>query len=233
MSFVNVVGANHGKSHYKCIPNRLNEIQILIANLTYLSLSLFKISFNPFHSPVIIPLLFYPPTLRHPIPPSPTPFSGRKWPLQVPSPHCWAFHLRFLFWVLRCSQSTGLWVHSTGFCHLLPPNLDCFHFFCCPSGPHSRSQPMNLILDHVLLLPSLSLLPSPFPVSSCSCDCFLLPYKWDWDILNWALQLVYLLELDCILGILSFFFWLISTYQWVHIMQVLLGLRYLTQDDIF
>jgi hypothetical protein len=27
--------------------------------------------------------------------------------------------------------------------------------------------------------------------------------------------------------------WVVSTYQWVHTMQVLLGLGYLTQDDIF
>ena len=33
--------------------------------------------------------------------------------------------------------------------------------------------------------------------------------------------------------VILYFLWLISTYYWVHTMHILLGLSYLTQDDIF
>ena len=77
-------------------------------------------------------------------------------------------------------------------------------------SPHTRS---------VSPLPWFPHIPAHFPLQVPhflpTWDCFLLPPKWDWGVrcVHCSL-LTFLSSVDCILGI-KYFFWLISTYEYV------------------
>jgi hypothetical protein len=66
-----------------------------------------------------------------------------RWTLQVPSPHCWAFHPRSLPWDSLTSQVSGTF---SSIPHFLTPKIACFHSFCWPSGLQSFSKTQYLIM---------------------------------------------------------------------------------------
>ena len=79
-----------------------------------------------------------------------------RWPLQVTSPHCGAFHLRSLLLNTESLSPPRSLLHSGS--TPPPPRLHSedawFHSFCWPSVPSPYPLP-----DHVPLFPSLSTFP--------------------------------------------------------------------------
>jgi hypothetical protein len=73
-------------------------------------------------------------------------------------------------------------------------------------------------------------LSSPYPLLLF--NYFLLPPKWHWSIITWALLLINLLDFCGLYPRYSVLFKLISTYWWVHTTNVLLGLNCNTPDGI-
>jgi hypothetical protein len=65
----------------------------------------------------------------------------------------------------------------------------------------------------------------------CSCEYFVLLRRTEASTFWSSLFFSFMWSVNCILVIWSF--GLLSTYQWVHTMCVLLWLDYLSQDDIF
>ena len=108
--------------------------------------------------------------------------------------------------------------------HLLEMPLNfCQFLFSLPISPL-----------HLIPQPGCPLNPLTHPVPSLHPPLMsiLLPF---WERLKHPSlgSLFYLASLYVwIVAWLSCILWLISTYKWVHTMHVLLGLRYLTQDDI-
>jgi hypothetical protein len=89
----------------------------------------------------------------------------------------------------------SLWCILEGLPKLLPPKVACFHSSCWLLG--LQTFPLT---QYQIRFPFSSLCPpiqflSQGPPSLPTCDSFLLSPKWDWGILNWALQLVDLFEL--------------------------------------
>jgi hypothetical protein len=80
-----------------------------------------------------------------------------RWTLQVPFPHCRAFHLRYLPLSSKSISLPRFLLQSRGSPHLPPPEVAYFHSFCWPSGLHSCFLPPTP--DHVPLFPSPSSLP--------------------------------------------------------------------------
>jgi hypothetical protein len=86
--------------------------------------------------------------------------------LQVPSPHCTAFHLRFLSLSPEILSPPRSLVHSRGFFHLLPKQSFLFPFFLLVLSP-SVLFPTPTIPDHVPFFPYLSpFLPRFLPLPS-------------------------------------------------------------------
>jgi hypothetical protein len=122
---------------------------------------------------------------RNPIPPLNALFFFCRWNLQVPSPYCWAFHLRSL--PLRSESLSPLrsLVHSRG----SPPAPSTspswlFPFFLWPSGLQSFS-----LTQYQIMFPSPSHSPLTSPLFhtgsslwTWTCGCFLLSPKWDWGV---------------------------------------------------
>ena len=128
-----------------------------------------------------------------------------RWTLQVPSPHCWAFHLKSLTLSPESFSPSKSLVHSTVSPHLPPPKIAYFHSFCRPSGLHScfpTPSPQYLITFSFppLLFPTQvppSLYP-PIPVIAF----FSLPSRIEVSSLGPFCLLTFLSSMDCILGIL-------------------------------
>jgi hypothetical protein len=147
----------------------------------------------------------------------------------VPSSHCWAFHLRPLPLIPESLSPPRSLILSRGSSHLsLYLKVAYFHSFCWPSELLSCLNPHTWLCSPLSLYP---LLPRSLP-PSVFCDCFLLPSKWDCSILTWAPLLVNLIELYGLYPRYTVLF-LANIHLWVYTMHVLLGLSYLTQDDIF
>ena len=127
-------------------------------------------------------------------------------------PHCWILHLRSIplspdtLWCPRCL------VHSKGSSHLLIPKVAYFNYFCWPLELQLfPPTPQPIIPHHVPLFPNSFPLSPMFLLSSVFCHCILLPPKWDWNILTWALLIVYFLQLTGLYTHNSVLFWLIFT----------------------
>jgi hypothetical protein len=133
-----------------------------------------------------------------------------------PLPTVRHFILSPSLWVLRVSHLRGLWGTLE-----VPPTHQTLTYWCCLfrsfcwlSGLQSFSltqhqvkfpstpTPVHFLSQVPPALPPSSLPPSLPPFLLPTCDCFLLPPRWDWDILTWALQLVDL-------------FWVLWTVSWV------------------
>jgi len=145
--------------------------------------------------------------------------------LQAPSPYCWAF------WLMSSPWTSGSLSHPS--CLELSrcshPHPLQLYISTHSSGPLGFSPVPAPLPDPVLttiLLPS----PTQVPLSLCLpwlfCPMGLkhphldLPSCWTSYSL-WVVPWIF-----CT-------FWLIFTYHWVHAIHGLLGLGYLTQDDIF
>ena len=94
---------------------------------------------------------------------------------------------------LLCSGQADLGELLTLTASLLPSHTWMCSFFSSPSHLPPRSPTLSLSF-------------------SASCDFFLLPSKWDWGILTWALWLDNLFKFCGMYSGYSTLFWLISTY---------------------
>ena len=149
-----------------------------------------------------------------------------RWLLQVSSPYCW------VFWLMPSPLSPRSLLHLSSLglsrgAHLQPLSFIFPFILLIPLG----LSPAPTLAHYLILLPlfSLSLLPPRSLPPSASHENFVSPHEWDWNILTWVFLLVKLLSLWGVSWVFCAF-WLISTYQWIHTMHVLLGLDHLTQD---
>ena len=92
------------------------------------------------------------------------------------------------------------------------PGLPVSIFSAGPQGFSSFSSPNTRSGYHLPPSPPIHFLSQVLP-SLPTCNCFLLPPKWNWGVLTWALQFVDLFELcGLYLWYSELLFWLISTY---------------------
>jgi hypothetical protein len=137
------------------------------------------------------------------------PCLSKRWTLQIPSPHCGAFHLRSLLLSPESLLPPRSPVHLTGFPYLLPPEVPYFHSFCGPSGLHSCSPPPSKYLimcsPFSLPLPSPTQVPPSFSPPTCPVIAFFLPSGIEASSLGLFGLLTFFRSMDCILGILYFF----------------------------
>jgi hypothetical protein len=76
-----------------------------------------------------------------------------RWALQVPSPDCWAFHLRSLHLIPTVSHLPGLWYYAEGTLTPYSAKVPYSHSFCFPILPSSYFLPPRSLL--VYFVPEL------------------------------------------------------------------------------
>ena len=153
-----------------------------------------------------------------------------RWILRVLSPYHWAFWLSSPPLNPESFSLPESWYFLGTFPSFHPTRLFIFIRSLDPLGfslvphPHTWS---------CFPFPFLSPFPPrSFPPSGC-CDYFFTSYKWNWNILTWTLLLVTLLTVSGLYPTYSVLFGWYSRISEYILCMSFLGLRYLTQDDIF